>query len=337
MLRYALGRVAWAFAAAAVVLSAYFAVLSLAPDAEQARFAFRAAAGGGDAAEARRLYERTRGLQRPLAERYVEFVTNVARGNFGWSFSQNRPVREALAAAYPYSLQYTVPATLLAVVVGYAVGLYSALNRRSPTDYAASALAFFGVSVPNFWLGIVLILLFAVRAPEVTLFGVELLPLPSYYRTSVVHDHGFLSAANARQLLLPVFVVATGAVAANARYARAEATEYVHAVFVKAARARGADEGRVLRDHVLRPALVPLTTLLVTDLLAMLFAGAYLTEVVFQIPGLALLSYEALRAGDTPLVVATTLLPVLFFLLGTLVQDVAYKLLDPRIDYEGRR
>jgi peptide/nickel transport system permease protein len=336
MYRYVAGRLAWAGFAALAVLSAYFALLSLAPDAEQARFAFRAAARGADVSEAQRTYERLRGLDRPLFERYAEFVGNVARGNFGWSFSRDRPVRAALLEALPYTLQYAAPSALIAVVVGYAVGLYAALHRRTPADHAASALAFFGISVPDFWLGIVSLLLFAVLAPEVAVLGFDVLPLPSYYRTGVVLDSGFLSVANARQLLLPVFVVSTGAVAANARYARAEATEYVRATFVKAARARGADDRRVLFRHVLRPALVPLLTVLLTDLLALLLAGAYLTEVVFQIPGVALLGYEALRAGDTPLVVATTLLPVLAVLLGNLVQDVAYRALDPRIGYGGR-
>mgnify|MGYP000147401582 CR=1 FL=1 len=330
MYRYVAGRLAWTVFAAVAVLSAYFALLVLAPDPDAAVFAFRAAARGADPEAAARTYEQLRGGG-ALPVRYAEFVSNVARGNFGWSFSRNRPVNAAVLDALPYTLGYAVPAAAFAVVAGYAVGLYGAFNRHTGADRLLSGIAFFGVSVPNFWLGIVCILLFAVRAPEVSVLGVELLPLPSYYRTAVVHEHGFLSAANARQLLLPALVVGTGAVAANARYARGEAAEYVRATFVKAARARGANGYRAAY-HALRPALVPLITVLLSDLLATFLAGAYVTEVVFQVPGVAMLSYEALRAGDTPLVVATTLLPVLGVLLGNLAQDIAYRVLDPRVE-----
>ncbi len=333
MYRYVAGRLAWALVAAWAVLSAYFALLVLAPDPDAATFAFRAAARGADPSEATRTYEQLRGGG-SLGSQYAEFVGNVARGNFGWSFSRNRPVNAAVLDALPYTLGYAVPAALFAVVVGYAVGLYGAFHRHTAADRLLSGAAFLGVSVPNFWLGIVCILAFAVRAPDLSVLGVELLPLPSYYRTAVVAEHGFLSVANARQLFLPALVVGTGAVAANARYARGEAAEYVHATFVKAARARGATGSRAAY-HALRPALVPLVTVLFTDLLATFLAGAYVIEVVFQVPGIAMLGYEALRAGDTPLVVATTLLPVLGVLVGNLAQDLAYRALDPRMEVNG--
>lgn len=333
---YVARRLLWAAFATFVVLSGYFVLLQIAPGDGRAAFAFEAATSGGNVTQAQQTFDQIRGLQGSLLERYVGYMTNMATGDWGWSFTRNRPVIAAMADAYPYSLQYALPATLLAIVFGYGIGLYSATHQYTLTDYFGTFVAFFGISIPNFWFGIMLILIFAVQAFEVTLFGVQLLPLPSFYQTGVVQEHGWVSWENARQLILPVIVLTTGSVAGNMRYSRAEALEYVHAEFVKTARAKGAGGWRILLRHILRPAAVPLMTIFIADLLGLLFAGAYLTEVIFQIPGLALLSFNAIINQDTPLVMGTTLIPVLLVVIGNLLQDVAYTLLDPRIDYGDR-
>jgi peptide/nickel transport system permease protein len=200
--------------------------------------------------------------------------------------------------------------------------LYSATHQYTATDYLGTFVAFFGVSIPNFWFGIMLILIFAVQLGW----------LPSFYST----EAGIWTVQNAKQLILPTIVLSTAAVANNMRYSRAEALEYVTADFVKTARAKGASDWRVLLRHIFRPAMVPLMTIFIADILGLLFAGAYLTEVVFQIPGLALLSFRAIVQQDTPLVMATTLIPVFIAIVGNLLQDIAYTVLDPRIDYGDR-
>jgi peptide/nickel transport system permease protein len=311
-------------------------LLQIAPGDGRAAFAFAAATEGGNVTQAQQTFEQIRGLQGSLTERYVRYMTNMATGDWGWSFTRNQPVITAMAQAYPFSLQYALPTTLFAIVLGYGIGLYSATHQYTLADYFGTFVAFFGISIPNFWFAIMLILIFAVRAFEVTLFGVQLLPLPSFYQTSVVEQHGWVSWENARQLILPVVVLTTGSIAGNMRYSRAEALEYVHAEFVKTARAKGAGGWRILLRHILRPAAVPLMTIFIADILGLLFAGAYLTEVIFQIPGLALLSFNAILNQDTPLVMGTTLIPVLLVIVGNLLQDIAYTLLDPRIDYGDR-
>jgi peptide/nickel transport system permease protein len=168
------------------------------------------------------------------------------------------------------------------------------------------------------------------------LFAVQLGWVPVLFDAELARTRP-LSLANARQLVLPVFVLGTSAIASTMRYARAEALEYVRAAFVKAARAKGASEWRILTRHVLRPTLVPLSTILVGDLLGIILSASYLVEVVFGIPGLGRLSLEAIRRQDTALVLGTTLVPVLVAVLGNLLQDLAYALLDPRIDYGDRR
>jgi peptide/nickel transport system permease protein len=319
---YVARRIAWAIVATYIILSVTFAMLAVAPGNGQTQFAFEAATSGGDPEQARETFDRITGRDEPLLQRYTDYMVNMATLNWGWSFTRNQPVMDALAAAYPYSLMYSVPATLIAIVVGYGIGLYSATHQYTATDYLGTFVAFFGVSIPNFWFGIMLILIFAVQLGW----------LPSFYST----EAGIWTVQNAKQLILPVIVLSTAAVANNMRYSRAEALEYVTADFVKTARAKGASDWRVLLRHIFRPAMVPLMTIFIADILGLLFAGAYLTEVVFQIPGLALLSFRAIVQQDTPLVMATTLIPVFIAIIGNLLQDIAYTVLDPRIDYGDR-
>ena len=333
---YVARRLLWTVFATFVVLSGYFVLLQVAPGDGRAAFAFAAATEGGNVTQAQQTFEQIRGFQGSLFEQYVRYMGNYLTGDWGWSFTRNQPVTEAILEAYPYSIQYGIPAGIIAIVVGYGIGLYSATHQYTPTDYFGTFVAFFGISIPNFWFGIMLILLLAVTAPEVTLFGVKLLPLPSFYQTGVVQEHGWVSWQNARQLIMPVAVLTTGAFAGNMRYSRAEALEYVHAEFVKTARAKGAGSWQVLLRHILRPAAVPLMTIFIADLLGLLLAASFLVEFVFQIPGLGLLGYNAIVNQDTPLVMGTTLIPVLLLLLGNLLQDIAYTVLDPRIDYGDR-
>jgi len=333
---YVARRLGWTAFATFVILSFYFALIQLAPGGGQAAFQFSVATEGGSAAEAAETYRQIRGLTGPLHERYFDYMINMATGDWGWSQTRNQEVLTAISQAYPYSLQYALPATLVSILFGTAVGLYSATHRYTMTDYAGTFVSFFGISIPNFWFGIMLILILAVQAPEVALFGVKLLPLPVFYQTDVVLTHGWVSWENARQLIMPVIVLSTAQIAGQMRYSRATAMEYVNAEFVKTARAKGASDWRVLLRHIFRPALIPLMTIFIAQILGLFFAGAYLVEVIFQIPGLAKLSYDALIAQDTPLFMGTSLIPILLLLLGNLLQDISYTVLDPRIDYGDR-
>ncbi|MFB6080083.1 MAG: ABC transporter permease [Haloferacaceae archaeon] len=319
---YVARRVAWAVVATYLAVSLTFGLLVLTPNAGADVAAAQTAASGGDYRAVRESYRARRGLDRPLAERYVDYMTNVFTLHWGYSFSQGEPVVRAIGDAWIYSAQYFLPAILISALLGYGIGLYSALNRYTLTDYVGSFLAYFGISIPNFWFAIVLILL----------FGVVLGWLPTYYDTGTP----LLSVANLKQLLLPIVVLSTASVAGQMRYSRAQAVEYARSAFVKTARAKGASQWRVLTRHVLRVALVPLSTILIADVLAVLFAGSFIIETIFQIPGLGRLALTAISQKDTPLVLATTLVPVFIAIVGNLVQDLAYVVLDPRIDYGDR-
>ena len=324
MVWYVARRLCWAFLASLLILTVTFGLLAASPDPQASQAALDAAQSGEDPEAAQQLLDERRGTDRSLTSQYVDYVVGMYTLDWGQSFLYEEDVTSVIGDAWVYSAMIVVPATIVAVLVGFTIGIYSATHQYSRLDYVATAIAFFGISVPNFWLAIMLILFFVVVVPVPELVA---------YDTS----NPLLSWANVANLILPIFVLTTAAVASQMRYARAEALEYVEAEFVKAARAKGVDEPTLTYRHVFRPSLVPLVTILIGDLVGIIFATAYVVEYIFGIPGLGLLSYNAIVNGDTPLVLATTLIPVFVAILGNLAQDVAYTVLDPRIDYEGRR
>jgi peptide/nickel transport system permease protein len=320
---YVTRRILWTFVATYIILSLTFLLLSLAPNQAVTELAFQAAQQGQSAEAAEQAARQRLGLDQPLWERYAIYMQNMFTLNWGYSTSHpGTPVLELIADALPYTMVYSIPTTIFSVVVGVSIGLYSATHQYTRFDYAATFVAFFGYAIPNFWFGIILLVI----------FGAWLGWVPIVFDI----DAPFLSWAMAKQLVLPVLVLTTSQLTALMRYSRAEALEYVQAEFTKVARAKGVSDIRVLTRHILRPAAVPLMTILVADLLGIFIAASYLVEVVFSIPGLGRLTLDAINNQDTPLVLATTLIPVFLSVLGNLFQDIAYTVLDPRIDYGDR-
>jgi peptide/nickel transport system permease protein len=319
---YVVRRIAWAVVATFLILSITWGLLAITPNPAAEQMQFQAAASGGSAEAAEEAFEARRGLDRSPWVRYREYMTNMVTLNWGWSQSRSQTVTDAITSALPYTAIYSVPTTILSILVGLSIGLYSATHQYTRTDYAATFFAFFGYAIPNFWFGIILLLV----------FGVQLGWFPVVFDSNLP----FFSLGMARQLVLPVVVLVTGTIAGIMRYSRAEALEYVEAEFVKTAKSKGADGYRILTRHILRPAAVPLMTILVGDILGIFLAASYLVEVVFGIPGLGQLSYNAIIAQDTSLVLGTTLIFTFISVIGNLIQDVAYTVLDPRIDYGDR-
>ncbi|MHC3438015.1 ABC transporter permease [Natrialbaceae archaeon A-gly3] len=320
---YVTRRVIWAGIAVFVILTVTFGLLAASPDPQASAAAIQAAQAGDDPGAAQERIAQLRGEDRPVAEQYVDFMVSMFTLEWGDSYVYNEPVLGVIADAWVYSAVVVVPSTIIAVAAGFAIGVYSATHQYTKTDYAATFVAFFGISVPNFWLAIMLVLL----------FGVSLEWLPVTYDTQAP----FWSLEHAKSVLLPIVVLTTSAIASQMRYARAECLEYVGAAWTKTARAKGIDERRVTVRHIFRPALVPLTTILVADLAGIVFATAYVVEVIFQIPGLGLMSYNAILRGDTPMVLATTMIPAFIVIVANLLSDIAYTVLDPRISYEGEK
>ena len=320
--RYVTARVLWAAVVSLIIITVTFLLLAAAPNPAVQRAATQAALQGGDPTEAAERVRELRGLNQPLHVRYLDYVRSVYTLDWGWSVSRSQPVMEAVTRALYYTAQYSIPWTILTIVLGPLVGVYSAANMYSWKDHAATAFAFFGYAIPNFFFGIILLLI----------FGVWLEAIPIVYDTSVP----VFSVENAIQLAIPVFVLVTGSIGAVMRVSRNESAEFQNADFMKTAKAKGVSPLRAYAYHVMRPTLVPLSTTLVGQLLALFIGSSLLVEVVFGIPGLGRLTYEALLAQDTNLVLGTTLFFTFVAVIGNLLEDVVFTVLDPRISYDDR-
>ena len=321
---YVAQRLLWTVFATFIIVSITFLLLAASPNAQVSQFAFEAAQNPGTSAEEAREAARQRlGTNQPLWERYTEYMINIFTLNWGYSQSGGgQLVTERILNALPYTALYSVPTTILSVIIGVSIGLYSATNQYSRFDYAATFFAFFGYAIPNFWFGIILLVI----------FGAWLGWVPIIFQPDVP----WLSFEMLKQLILPVIVLVTAQTTGLMRYSRAEALEYVEAEFLKTAKAKGVSSYRIVTRHIFRPAAVPLMTILISDLLGLFIASSLLVEVVFSIPGLGRLTFNAILQQDTPLVLSTTLVGVMIAVFGNLLQDISYTVLDPRISYDSR-
>lgn len=351
---YIAKRVAWAGFASTIVLTITFLLLTLVPNQQLQAAEFQAAVDGVDIEKAVQAEQERLGLDRPLHVRYFDFMTNIVQGDWGWSYEYQQPVFDVVVERAPYSLMYGLPAIILSTVIGTVIGLYSAVNQYTTKDYAATFAAFFGISIPNFWFGIVLLVIFGSWLGWVDIgWNAELAQTanenwvwldkadsshPAFIGQQFEGQRyiGIVSPANLKQLILPTFVLMTGAIASVMRYARAEALEYVDADFVKTAKSKGVSSRAIVAKHIFRPASIPLMTILVGRILGLVLFGSYLIEVVFGIPGIGLASFEAIIRQDTDLLAITVLLPTFIAIMGNLVEDIMYVILDPRIDFSDR-
>jgi peptide/nickel transport system permease protein len=268
----------------------------------------------------RQAIEARYGLDKPIIEQYLLYMGNLLQGKWGWSFSASQPVMDLIGSHWIYSFQLVLLSSIFAIIVGVGLGMLSAVKQNTKIDYAASIFSFIGISIQGFWLGLMLILVFAVY------LGV----FKTYYDTS----YPIWSLENLRQLILPVLTLGIGSLAGYVRYTRSAMLDNLRKEFVTTARAKGLSERTVIGKHVLRNAVLPLVTIIMFDLGSIVFGGAYLTEIVFGIPGLGQVSFNAIFANDYAVVIAVTLIGtflVLFINLGT---DLIYTYLDPRIRYD---
>ena len=320
--KYITARVLWAGVVSLVITTVTFLLLSAAPNPDVQEAATQAALQGGNPAEATERARELRGLDEPIHVRYFDYIQSVYTLDWGWSDSRSQPVIEAVANALYYTAQYSIPWTIFTLILGPLIGVYSAANMYSWKDHAATGFAFFGYAIPNFFFGIILLLI----------FGVWFEVVPISYNTAAP----LFSLQNARQLILPVFVLVTGSIGATMRVSRNESAEFQNSDFMKTAKAKGVSPLRAYAYHVMRPTMVPLSTTLVGQLLALFIGSSLLVEVVFGIPGLGRLTFEALISQDTNLVLGSTLVFTFIAVAGNLVEDLVFTVLDPRINYDDR-
>jgi peptide/nickel transport system permease protein len=317
---YILRRLFYAVLITFGVVTITFILLRLGPTSPADKYLANMSARTQDPAQVTAAIEARYGLDEPLWQQYGSYVVNLFRGDWGWSFSTSLPVMTLIARHWIYSFQLILLSLIFSAILGILIGLYSAVRQYTKLDYLATFFSFVGISVPNFWLGIMLILL----------FSVQLGWFKTYYDTSLP----IFSLANLKALVLPVITLGTGMMAGYTRYTRAAVLDNLRMDFVKTARAKGLPERLVIGKHVLRNAILPVITIILFDLSGVVFGGAYLTEIIFGIPGLGRISFNAIFADDYPVVITITLIGSLVVLLTNLVTDIAYTWLDPRIRYD---
>jgi peptide/nickel transport system permease protein len=316
--RYILRRLLIAIPTVAVISFVVFAILALAPTDPLSSF-------GADPRvppEVRAAIRTSLGLDDPWPIRYVKWVTSLAQGNFGFSFMSHSPVIDLLKQRLPNTLAVVGVAYIIGVLLAIPIGMVSAVRRYSIFDHVATTFAFVGFSVPTFFTGILLIII----------FSINLRWFPFIYdSTLVIHDlPSFLDQV--KQSIMPITVLALFDTATIARYTRAEMLEHLPLDYVRTARSKGLKEQVVVLRHVLRNSLIPVVTLVALGV-PTVFGGAIVTEQIFRVPGIGELLVRSIGDGDTPVVAAILLIFAVLVVLFNLFADVLYAVLDPRIRY----
>jgi peptide/nickel transport system permease protein len=278
------------------------------------------------------------GLDQPIYVQYLRFLVDAVRGDFGDSIRTRQPVIWEIGQALPVTIELSLAALAFAVVVGLAIGVLTARRPHSALDTGTMVFVLIGVSMPIFWTGILLLLVFGGMLGWLPLGGI----LDSGLSVRRITGLPLLDALLARDwvaarsvaahLVLPAVALGATAMATIARMARSSMLDVLGLDYVRTARAKGVGEGTVVRRHALWNALLPVVTLIGLQL-GLLLSGAVLTETIFALPGLGRLTITSVLARDYPVVQAVVLIGAAIFVLTNLLVDLLYAWLDPRIRY----
>ncbi len=266
-------------------------------------------------------YNHEMGYDRPLYVQYLDYLSQLVRGEFGRSFRLNMPVADAIGQRLPKTIVLSLAAAVLAVILAIPMGVIQAVKRNRRTDYVLTILSMLAYSTPLFFMGLVLIILFSqvwrVLPPQA----------PQGFSLAEV-------LAQWQGLVLPAVTLAIVTMAAYARYMRSSMIDNLEENYIRTARSKGLSERRVVFVHALRNSLFPIITLLGMQLPA-LFSGALVVESLFNYPGMGLLFWQAAQFRDYPVLLAITILISMATVVGALIADVLYAIVDPRIRYGG--
>lgn len=264
--------------------------------------------------------EKELGLDKSKGEQYVMYMKQILKGDFGRSYSYNKDVVDLIAERVPNTLIITLTSLLIALVLGMIVGIVSAVKQYSILDYIFMVLALVGVSMPIFWLGLMLVLVFSVNLGWLPALGMGSMA------------NGLWDVIS--HMILPCFCLATIPMATFARITRSSMLDVVNSDSVKALRARGLKEGVVIWKHALKNALPPIVTVLGLQL-ASAFTGAILTESIFSWPGMGTMIVSAIDNRDYSLIQGVVLFIAVVFVVINLIVDIVYTLINPKVSYEG--
>lgn len=312
MLGYLIRRVAQGVLVVFIVSVATFILLHLLPGGPA-----RAILGSDATPQQIHEFNRSNGLDKPLFVQYFQTVSNWLTGDFGFSYKLNQSVASLIVQRLPKTLVLNLLGLALTVAVSVPVGMYQAVRRNRVFDYAATWASFVFFAAPSFFLGIVAISFFSQK--------LGIFP-PQAPQTDNVAG----MFADSPALILPVIVLSISGIAIGSRYMRSSVLDNLGQEYVLTARATGCSGVQVMTRHVLRNAITPVITLLGLSLPA-LFAGALIVETLFNFPGMGLLFWQAAQSSDYPILLAVVLVTAVATVLGNLVADICYALLDPRV------
>ncbi len=264
--------------------------------------------------------EQELGLDKSKGEQYIMYLKQILSGDFGRSYSYNQSVVELIMERVPNTLVITLTSLFIALILGMIVGIVSAVRQYSILDYIFMVLALVGVSMPIFWMGLMLVLLFSVNLGWLPAMGMG---DPANGMWDVISH-----------MILPCFCLATIPMATFARITRSSMLEVVNSDSVKALRARGLKEGVVIWKHALKNALPPIVTVLGLQL-ATAFTGAILTESIFSWPGMGTMIVSAIDNRDYALIQGVVLFTAIVFVVINLIVDVVYTIINPKVNYES--
>jgi peptide/nickel transport system permease protein len=316
MTRYLLQRLLLSVPTLLAISAVIFGILALAPGDPLGEFATNPAL----TAEVRENILKSFGLDQPLHIRYFKWVLAFLQGDMGFSFNSRSPVRDLIWQRLPTTLWVVGFAYALGACLAVPLGILSALKRYSLLDQISTTVAFIGFSLPPFFTGLLLIIVFSVKLQW----------FPFIYNSAVEVKDWSSFLLQLRQSVMPITVLTLMQMAILMRFVRASVAEQLHQDYVRTARAKGLPEWQVVTRHILRNALIPVITLVALDV-PKVFTGALVTEQIFRVPGIGALLVDSIFRGDTPVVMAVTFIYAILVVIFNLVADLLYGLLDPRV------
>lgn len=261
------------------------------------------------------------GLDQPVYIQYFHWIGGVLQGDWGYSYIKREPVMGMILDRLPNTLLLTGVGFILAIIIAIPAGIYSATHQYTKVDYTLTVTSFLGIATPNFWLALMMIMLFSVQLHWLPAGGVSSLDQPFSIGDRIAH------------LLMPALVLGADSIAGWSRFTRSGMLEVIRQDYIRTARAKGLLESKVIFKHGFRNGLIPLVTIMGLSLPGF-FGGAVITETMFSWPGMGRLFIEAVFQRDYPLIMAITMFSAVIVVIGNLIADIAYGLLDPRISYK---